>query len=437
MLPVIALVGRPNVGKSTIFNTILGSRNALVVDVPGTTRDRHFGKVNISGKSAIIVDTGGIGLEEADIDDKTTQQSFLALEQSDLVFFVVDAKDGLTPVDLQIAESLRGQTKPVYLIVNKIDGIDPWEAESEFSRLGFSDKVVISAKTKRGFQSVKDIVSEYAVKEDDDQDQDLGIKACIIGRPNVGKSTLTNRIIGEDRVIVMDHPGTTRDSIYIPFTKDERRFTLIDTAGVRKKSKVNDKVEKFSVLKALQAIDKANVVLLVIDATIGVVEQDLRLLRFATDSGKSLLIVVNKCDNLNQYDREQLKKELKARLKYIGYAEFYFISALKGRGVNPLINDIEKAYDSATRKFATSILNRILSDLVTKHQPKMVNGRRIKMRFAHFAGVLPPTIVIHGNQVDELPESYRRYLVKGFVKSLDLFATPVKLIFNKGDNPYN
>lgn len=436
MLPIIALVGRPNVGKSTIFNTILGSRDALVVDVPGTTRDRHFGKVSISGKSAILVDTGGIGLEDELIDDKTSQQSFLALEQSDVVFFVVDASHGLTPIDIKIAESLRGQTKPVYLIVNKIDGIDPWEAESEFSRLGFSNKVVISAKTKRGIHSIKDIVADYAVEEDVDSDSDLGIKACIIGRPNVGKSTLTNRIIGEERVIVMDHPGTTRDSVYIPFVKDDRRYTLIDTAGVRKKSKINDKVEKFSVLKALQAIDKANVVLLVIDASVGLVEQDLRLLRFATDSGKSLLIVVNKCDNLKYDEREQLKREIKNRLKYIGYAEFYFISALKGKGINPIVNDIEKAYDSATRKFATSILNRILSDLITKHQPKMVNGRRIKMRFAHFAGVLPPTIVIHGNQVDELPESYRRYLAKGFVKSLGLFATPVKLIFNKGDNPY-
>jgi GTP-binding protein len=438
MQPVIALVGRPNVGKSTLFNRLTRSRDALVADQPGLTRDRKFGEGKLGDKPYLVVDTGGLTGEEEGLDSLMASQSWLAVEQADIVLFLVDAHAGLLATDQQIAQQLRQQGKKVFLVVNKIDGLDPDLVTAEFHALGLGQPHPIAASQGRGVKSLmQQVLSELPeAAEQAEQTAPAGIKVAIIGRPNVGKSTLVNRILGEERVVAYDLPGTTRDSIYLPFERDGQDYVLIDTAGVRRRSRVKEAVEKFSVIKTLQAIEDANVVLMLLDAHEGISEQDASLLGFVLEAGRALVVAVNKWDGLERDQRDWIKHELELKLPFLGFAEVHFISALHGTNVGHLFDSIITAYASATRALSTSNLTRLLNDLVEAHPPPLVRGRRIKLRFAHQGGKNPPVIVIHGNQTGAIPDSYRRYLINGLIKNLKLEGTPVRLEFRTGANPF-
>ena len=469
MTPVVALVGRPNVGKSTLFNRLTRSRDALVADFPGLTRDRKYGQAKVGEMEFIAIDTGGIDGTEEGIELKMAEQSLLAIEESDVVLFLVDARAGVTPGDIVIANHLRRQQKKVFLVANKTDGIDADLVVGDFYELGFGGEIhQIAAAHGRGVHSLL----EYALApylevlqqrdgEADDEDEwndawdeldvseldeesdeeaqpfaDLPIKFAIVGRPNVGKSTLTNRMLGEERVIVFDMPGTTRDSIYIPMARDEQQYIIIDTAGVRKKKKIYETVEKFSVVKTLQAIEDANVVILVVDAREGISDQDLSLLGFILHTGRSIVIAVNKWDGLEQDVKEEIKQELDRRLGFVDFARIHFISALHGSGVGHLFESIQEAYQSATRRIGTSILTKIMNMAQDDHQPPLVRGRRVKLKYAHAGGYNPPRIIIHGNQVKDLPDSYKRYLMNYYRKSLKIMGTPIHIDFQEGENPF-
>lgn len=465
MLPVIALVGRPNVGKSTLFNRLTRTRDALVADFPGLTRDRKYGQADYDGYEFIVVDTGGIDGSEEGIETEMAEQSLLAIEEADVVLFLVDARAGMTAADQAIAQHLRKQEKKSFIVANKTDGIDADSSCAEFYQLALGDIHQIAAAHGRGVTQLLDAtlgptIAELAQQEDEitqDDDsiaelylegeealeegktgfEDKPVKLAIIGRPNVGKSTLTNRILGEERVIVYDMPGTTRDSIYIPMTRNDREYVLIDTAGVRKRKKVSDVVEKFSVIKTLKAIEDANVILLVVDAREGISDQDLSLLGFALNSGRSLVIAVNKWDGLDNYVKERIKSELDRRLGFIDFARLHFISALHGTGVGHLFESVDEAYESATKRVSTAMLRRIMDMAQADHQPPLVRGRRVKLKYAHAGGYNPPRIVIHGNQVHDLPDSYKRYLMNYYRKALNIMGTPIKIEFREGDNPYS
>ena len=480
--PVVALVGRPNVGKSTLFNRLTRTRDALVTDFPGLTRDRKYGHAHLAGHDFIVIDTGGIDGTEEGVEEKMAEQSLLAIEEADIVLFLVDARAGLTSADIGITNYLRQrQNKTTVVVANKVDGIDADSHCAEFYQLGLGDVAQIAASQGRGVVSLMEQVlsplaeqmtEESAVENPDvssndadtaefdewDEDFDFSneedtalldeelaqeqtpdkknIKIAIVGRPNVGKSTLTNRILGEDRVVVYDLPGTTRDSIYIPMERDNQDYTLIDTAGVRKRGKVHLAVEKFSVIKTLQAIQDANVVLLVIDARENISDQDLSLLGFILNAGRSLVIVVNKWDGLDTEVKNRVKSELDRRLDFIDFARVHFISALHGSGVGNLFDSIKEAYECATQKMTTSMLTRILQIATEEHQPPMISGRRVKLKYAHPGGYNPPIIVIHGNQVDKLPDSYKRYLSNHFRRSLKIIGSPIRLQFQEGNNPF-
>ncbi|OOR98842.1 ribosome biogenesis GTPase Der [Canicola haemoglobinophilus] len=477
--PVVALVGRPNVGKSTLFNRLTRTRDALVADFPGLTRDRKYGQAHFNGYDFIVIDTGGIDGTEEGVEEKMAEQSLLAIEEADIVLFLVDARAGLTSADIGIAQYLRQrQNKTTVLVANKTDGIDADSHCAEFYQLGLGEIAQIAASQGRGVSALMEQVltpiaesmnlaqaTESAVENSEenadewDQDfdfeneedaqllddalaeeqeeiEDKNIKIAIVGRPNVGKSTLTNRILGEDRVVVYDLPGTTRDSIYIPMERDGQQYTIIDTAGVRKRGKVHLTVEKFSVIKTLQAIQDANVVLLTIDAREGVSDQDLSLLGFILNAGRSLVIVVNKWDGLNQDVKDQVKSELDRRLDFIDFARVHFISALHGSGVGNLFDSVKEAYACATQKMTTSLLTRILQMATDEHQPPMMGGRRIKLKYAHPGGYNPPIIVVHGNQIERLPDSYKRYLSNYYRRSLKIIGSPIRLLFQEGNNPF-
>ena len=483
--PVVALVGRPNVGKSTLFNRLTRTRDALVADFPGLTRDRKYGQAHLAGHDFIVIDTGGIDGTEEGVEEKMAEQSLLAIEEADIVLFLVDARAGLTSADIGIANYLRQrQNKTTVVVANKVDGIDADSHCAEFYQLGLGEIAQIAASQGRGIVSLMeqvltplaekmaedaekteesavettDVSSETTEFDEWDEDFDFSneedtalldeelaqeqtpdnqnIKIAIVGRPNVGKSTLTNRILGEDRVVVYDMPGTTRDSIYIPMERDGQNYTLIDTAGVRKRGKVHLAVEKFSVIKTLQAIQDANVVLLVIDARENISDQDLSLLGFILNAGRSLVIVVNKWDGLDTDVKDRVKSELDRRLDFIDFARVHFISALHGSGVGNLFDSVKEAYECATQKMTTSLLTRILQIAVDEHQPPMISGRRVKLKYAHPGGYNPPIIVIHGNQVDKLPDSYKRYLSNHFRRSLKIIGSPIRLQFQEGNNPF-
>lgn len=436
MIPVIALVGRPNVGKSTLFNRLTGTQDALVADFPGLTRDRQYGDVLFQDKPFIVVDTGGVGVDDQAIDSLMSKQSEFALNEADCVFFLVDARSGLTPVDHDIATRLRKINKPVYLIVNKIDGLDEESATSDFQSMGFAQVYGISSSHGRGIVPLlEEVTAPFPKKVETEALPDV-IKIAFAGRPNVGKSTLINRILGEDRVVVYDMPGTTRDSISIPFERDGQKYMLIDTAGVRRRARVDEKIEKFSVIKTLQSIKESQVCLMMIDARQNLTDQDLHLLGYIIESGKALVIAVNKWDGLSDDQKEHVQNELSRRLHFAQFAKIRFISALHGSGVGLLFKDFLQAYASATKSFSTPQVTRLLEDLVSKHPPPLVQGRRIKMRYAHIGGHNPPVVVIHGNQVDSLPDSYKRYLQKSFTEHLKLIGTPLKLEFKASNNPY-
>lgn len=439
MIPVIALVGRPNVGKSTLFNRLTNTRDALVANYPGLTRDRKYGEGEMHGRKFMLIDTGGITGEEEGIDTVMAEQSMLAIDESDAVLFIVDSRDGLTPTDRQLAKYLREKQRKVYLVANKIDGINPDIATAEFFELGLEDVYPTTATHGRGVKSLMESVLEPFPEIDldmDEEEDDRGIKIAVVGRPNVGKSTLVNRMLGEERVVVFDMPGTTRDSIYIDYEREGKKYTLIDTAGIRRRKNVKLSVEKFSIVKTLQSVSDANVVVLLIDAHEGLVDQDMHLMGSAIDAGRALVVAINKWDGLEADNKDWIKSELKRRLRFVDFADIHFISALHGTGVGHLYESIENAYSAATDKLGTNRLTKILEDAVTVHQPPLVRGRRIKLRYAHAGGQNPPVIVIHGNQVDDIPNHYTRYLEKTFRRVLDLHGTPIKVEYRSSDNPY-
>ncbi|MGD9592672.1 MAG: ribosome biogenesis GTPase Der [Candidatus Berkiella sp.] len=446
MIPVFAIIGRPNVGKSTLFNRLTHSQQALVVDQPGVTRDRQFGQGYLEDNHYIVIDSGGIGEgSHSEIDEAMLKQSHLAMNEADLILFVVDGREGLTHIDREIAKSLRKQDKPVLLVVNKTDGLDIEVIKSDFYKLGFNEIAAITASHNRGivdllWQAFELLPQAEDIIEDANdvapQEEVISPKVAIIGRPNVGKSTLVNRMLGEERVIVCDMPGTTRDSIHINMTRMGKSYTLIDTAGVRKNKVVMDVVEKFSAIKTLHAIKEANVVLLVFDAKLGLTDQDLSLISFTIDAGKCLIICANKWDGMDEDAKTQVKDQLQYRLKFADFALIHTISALHGTGVGDLFKSIDKVYQSATKLLGTTDLTELLECAIEAHQPPLVRGKRIKLRYAHCGGHNPPTIVIHGNQTDEIPQSYQKYLVNYFIKALKLVGTPVKLICKSGENPY-
>jgi GTP-binding protein len=438
MLPVIVLVGRPNVGKSTLFNRLTRSRDALVADQPGLTRDRQYGTGRLGVHAYVVVDTGGITGTGQAIDLLMEQQVRQAIDEADHILFLLDARQGCSGSDERIAEQLRRTNKPVTLVVNKTDGLDRDLARADFYRLGWGEPVAIAALHGRGVRGLIDqVLAQLPTAEGEAAEQQtLGTLIAVVGRPNVGKSTLVNRLLGEQRVVAFDQPGTTRDSIFIPFERDGKSYTLIDTAGVRRRARVKQAIEKFSIIKTLQAIEQANVVLLVLDAQQGIGEQDANLAGHILESGRALVVVVNKWDGLAPDQRSRLREELSRRLPFLDFAQRQFISALHGSGVGDLYAMVEQAYANALRDLPTPELTRLLEDLVLEHPPPLVHGRRIKLRYAHQGGKNPPIIVIHGNQTEQLPANYKRFLVNRFRQALRLAGTPIRLQFKSSENPY-
>ena len=526
MSATIALVGRPNVGKSTLFNRLTRSQDALVADYPGLTRDRQYGTGKIGGWPYILVDTGGLSGEAEELDAAMADQTLMAVEEADLVVFIVDGRDGLVATDSEIADRLRRGSKRVLLCVNKIDGLGEDRAALEFHELGFEHAVSTAASHNRGVRTLIDVAADLleipaeqrdaggderrrrsrkerrqeaeraalqaaealeaaelaeadaGVVADGDADGEPAtdadaraehpvgttapgvqptppagasaddaarfergfrpddIRIGFIGRPNVGKSTLVNRLLGEERVIAFDKPGTTRDTVAVPFTRGHTQYTLVDTAGIRRRGKVTEKIETFSIIKTLKAIEEANVCVMLVDAAEGLTEQDLHLMSHVIDKGRALIVAVNKWDALDNAQREAMREDLERRVEFLRFTRIHFISALHGSGVGDLFKSIDKAHLSAFVNLSTPKLTRLLDLAVTQHAPPMHAGRRIKLRYAHQGGVNPPIIVIHGRQADKVPQSYHRYLSNWFLKQLRLFGTPLRLEFRQGENPF-
>src|SRR5215469_13274650 len=436
MLPVIALVGRPNVGKSTLFNVLTGTRDAIVADVPGLTRDRQYGFGKVGPVPYVVIDTGGLVENPVGIEAQMRAQTERAVQEADRLVFLVDARAGVTPQDHFVLRELRRSGKPVTLALNKAEGLDPDTAAVDFHALGIGEPMAISAAHGRGCEELMEHVLD-GLEAQAPQNSDTGaIRIAVIGRPNVGKSTLVNRLLGEERVIASEQPGTTRDSILVPFERDGRQFLLIDTAGVRRRARVEDAVERASVAKTLQAIDEAHVVILVLDAHDTVAEQDASVLGLALERGRALIIAVNKWDGIAPEQREEIHRQLALKLDFVPFAPLHFISARHGTGVGELMQATVRAYDAAMRTMPTRELTRTLEHALTVHQPPLVRGRRIKLRYAHQGGRNPPRIVIHGNQTDSVPDAYTRYLANVFRKTFDLFATPVFVEYRTDANPY-
>ena len=511
-MKVVALVGCPNVGKSTFFNRLTKTRDALVADFPGLTRDRKYGRALYEGREFVIIDTGGIAEDDTNQPEEVTapmtQQALLAIDESDLVLFMLDARAGILPGDYQVADYIRRAGKKCAVIANKVDGLDPETAGAEFYALGLGEVYPTAVAHGRGVANVlEDVIApllreegpldcDLTTEELEEREQkaheeemaqweegyqflenvpvdmvgggfdwhehkerfrarqkgedvdnggvdsrnvpfaDLPIKFAIVGKPNVGKSTLTNRLLGEERVIVADHPGTTRDSIYIPLERGDKKYIVIDTAGVRKRRKVSEAIEKFSIVKTLKAIEDCNVALLVIDARSHITDQDLSLLGFILESGRSLVIAVNKWDGLDVSVKDEIKLELNQRLGFVDFARVHFISALHGTGVGNLFDSIDEAYAGATTRHSASLLNRILRAAIEEHEPPISGGRRIKLKCAHAGGYNPPRIIIHGNKVSKVPDAYKRYIINCYRKSLNIMGSPVIIDFKEGENPY-
>lgn len=427
-------MGRPNVGKSTLFNCLTRTRDALVADYPGLTRDRKFGRCRLGDREFLIVDTGGIGAPgAASLQQAILRQVEIALEDADLVLFVVDAREGVTALDEEIADRVRRLSKPVILVVNKTDGLNRELAFAEFCALGLKEMVGISAAHSRGIASLLERIDAFLVESDHEptlsEVQDDSIKIAVVGRPNVGKSTLINRLLGEERVIVADLPGTTRDVIAIPFERDGRRYTLFDTAGIRRRSRIHEAVEKFSVIKALKAAESAQAVIFLVDATEGVTDQDCRLIGQMLEAGKAMVIGINKWDGLTSEQKHKVKNQLETKLSFCDFVERVSISALHGTGVGELFDRLKAACDCAQREFSTACLCKILEQAVKRNPPPLMNRRRSNLKFAHQGGKNPLRIVIHGSHVDAIPASYERFLTRHFLQSLGLRGAPVRLEF--------
>jgi GTP-binding protein len=437
MLPVIALVGRPNVGKSTLFNVLTGTRDALVADMPGLTRDRKYGYGKVGPVPYIVVDTGGLIDQTEGVEALMARQTLRAIDEADRVLFLVDGREGLVPPDHFVAQLLRRRGKHVTLVVNKSEGLDSATAGAEFHQLGFGEPLAISAAHGAGVKALmQTVLAGFEVDSSAAAAPNEGIRVAVIGRPNVGKSTLINRFLGEERLIAYDQPGTTRDAVFVPFERDGQRYTLIDTAGVRRRARVEEAIEKFSVIKTLQAVESANVVIGVIDAHDTVAEQDASLFGHVAELGRALVIAVNKWDGIPPDKREEIRTGLDLRLPFLDFAPVHFISALHGTGVGELLRSVNAAYEAALREMPTPELTRALERAIAQHQPPLVRGRRIKLRYAHQGGRNPPIIVVHGNQVDHVPEAYRRYLANVFRERFRLQGTPVRVEFRSDENPF-
>ena len=439
MKPIVAIVGRPNVGKSTFFNNLTSSRDALVVDRPGITRDRQYGVAHHNSNSFLIIDTGGIGEinhENKDIADLMTEQSMFAANESSVLVWIVDGRIGLTNVDEILAKNLRKLNKPIFLAINKLEGNLSSIELNDFYSLGLDSIWPISAKRGDGIGKLLDALVGQLSCESKNKLEEENLIISILGKPNVGKSTLINKIIGEKRILTFDQPGTTRDSIKVPTKKNGKNYTFIDTAGVRRKSRVNDTVEKFSILKSFDAIESAKIVILVIDAIEGVTEQDSTLLGMIQDSGKSIIVAINKWDGLEKIEKDRIKSQLSRKFSFIDYVEYHYISALNGTGVNSLFKKIDAIVNSLDINFSTSRLTEILQKIISKHPPKIINGRRIKLRYMHLGDTCPIRFIIHGNQTKNVPDSYKRYLSKAITKELKLVGTPVLIEFKQSENPY-
>ncbi len=436
MKPVIALVGQPNVGKSTLFNRLTRSRDALVDDQPGITRDRIYGNARFHDKSFIIIDTGGLDDGNDPLQSVMSSQTWDAADEADAVIFLVDGRAGLSSLDDRILSRLRKLGKRVTLAVNKTEGLDTDQRMSEFFALGLGTPVPISSAHGQGVSALMANVLEEFPLQTTDTDENTGPVIAVIGRPNAGKSTLINALLGEQRVVVFDRPGTTRDSVKIPFEREGKEYTLIDTAGVRRRGRVDEKIEKFSVIKTLQAIDQANVVLMLLDARREISDQDATLASYAVTQGRAMVLIVNKWDGLSPEQRIRIKDDIDRKLKFLQFAELLYISALHGTAVGDIFPAVERAFDAAMTDLPTSFLTRILEKAVEKTPPPMISGRRMKPKFAHQGGHNPPVIVIHGNQLDRLPGSYRRYLINVFRKKANLQGTPIRLDFKGGTNPF-
>ncbi len=451
--PVIALVGRPNVGKSTLFNQLTRTRDALVADFPGLTRDRQYGVGRVGEHPYVLIDTGGLGEPDDVTYHHMQRQALRALDEADAILFLVDARTGVTPGDEALTADLRQRGKRVWLVMNKVDGVDADVAAADFHGLGLDTPWPIAAVHGRGVRRLIDDVLETLMPAAEAADRDpqpvpdglsapagddptTAIEVAIVGRPNVGKSTLVNRLIGEERVLVYDMPGTTRDAIRVPFERDGRAFTLIDTAGVRRRSRVRETVEKFSVVKTLQAIEASRVVIMVLDAQQEISEQDAHLIGHVIEAGRGLVLAVNKWDGLEPGARERIRRELDVKLGFLDFTRPRFISALHGTGVGRLLEEVARVDEAGRRELGTPELNRILAEATEAHQPPLIRGRRIKLRYAHQGGRNPPTIVVHGNQTAALPGAYRRYLVNRFRRELGLWGTPIRLELRTGENPY-
>jgi len=442
MLPVIALIGRPNVGKSTLFNRLTRSRDALVADYPGLTRDRQYGFGKVGPIPYLVIDTGGVAGGESGISELMVEQTVIALQEADVAIVMVDGRSGLTAADEHVAELARKHANKSWLVANKAEGLDKDIATGEFHGLGVGDPVAVSAAHGDRVSALMDeVLAPYVTDEvpDDEAATDAGgkeLRIAVIGRPNVGKSTLINRLLGEERLVVFDQPGTTRDSVAVPFERDGRHYILVDTAGVRRKSKVHETIEKFSIIKALQAMERSQVVLAVLDAQEGVTEQDVSLMGLAVERGRAMVVVTNKWDGLDPDKRRHVRDQLDRRLPFLEFAEQHTISALHGTGVGDLLPAAQRAYKAATRDLATTALTTALADAVNAHAPPLVRGRRIKLSYAHQGGRNPPVIVVHGNQTERLPDAYRRYLANRFRKLFHLQGTPVRLVFKTSKNPF-
>ena len=439
MLPTLVLVGRPNVGKSTLFNRLTGTRDALVHDLPGMTRDRHYGRGRLGEKPYLVVDTGGLEPVVTDgILAEMARQTLQAIDEADAIIFLVDARAGLTPQDMLIADRLRRASCPVLLAVNKAEGMNAAVITAEFHELALGQPLAISSAHGDG---VSDLVAEALAPFSDEEEKrdDFGIpKIALVGRPNVGKSTLVNTLVGEERVIAFDQPGTTRDSIYVEFERDGKPYILIDTAGLRRRGKVFETVEKFSVIKTLQAIEDANVVVLVLDARENISEQDAHLAGFVLETGRALVVAVNKWDGLSAEQRDDVKRDIGRKLAFLDFARFNYISALKGKGLENLLKDVEAAHAAAFIKLSTPKLTRVLEMAVEQHTPPKNGLFRPKPRYAHQGGKNPPVIILHGNALEGLRDDYKRYLESSFRKAFKLQGTPLRIQIKEGgaSNPY-
>jgi GTPase len=434
--PTLVLVGRPNVGKSTFFNRLTRSRDALVADMPGLTRDRHYGHGRLGNKPFLVVDTGGFEPQaKAGIVHEMARQAEAAIAEADVVVFLVDGRTGLAPQDKVIADLLRRSGRPVHLAVNKTEGMNRAVVEAEFHELGLGAPCAVSGAHGEGVGELLEIALA-PFPDEHEHESEHGPRVAIVGRPNVGKSTLINALLGEERVIAFDMPGTTRDAIEIPFERNDRHYTLIDTAGLRRKGRVFEAVEKFSVIKTLQAIEEANVVVLMVDASQDISDQDAHIAGFCIEAGRALVLAVNKWDAVDTYRRECIKQDIARKLNFLGFAKVHYISAKEGQGIAGVLTSVDKAYAAAMVKLPTPKLTRVLQAAVQKQQPPRRGNIRPKLRYAHQGGSNPPIIVIHGNALDAVPDAYTRYLEKTYLEAFRLQGTPLRIQYKTARNPF-